>query len=186
MLPTVRFSTPVAIVQHVRERYKPTNTGRLFARLAQGTMILSCGQREPQFDPAPLLDPSVDWRLLYPRQGAPPLGRLPADPEGRRLGLVLLDGSWSQCAHLSRRLPVVSALPCVSLPECTPSFWTVRAQPRLEGRSTFEAALAAIEILEGDGEFVRELRRGFALVTARMLFLKGKLRAPEIPSGWRV
>ena len=36
--------------------------------------------------------------------------------EGRRLGFVLLDGTWSQCAHLSRRLPVVSQLPCVALP----------------------------------------------------------------------
>ncbi|MBV8879429.1 MAG: DTW domain-containing protein [Planctomycetaceae bacterium] len=181
-LPRVRFETPIAIVQHVRETWKPTNTGRLFARMAEGTKVLPVGMREPAFDPAPLRDPSMEWLLVYPRDGAPTLGPAPA---GQRRGYVLLDGSWPQCAHMSRRLPVVSELPCVALPPGPPSFWTVRTQHRAEGRSTFDAALQLVEMHEGAAA-VEPLRRAFAMLTARMLHLKGKLRSPEVPVEWGI
>jgi tRNA-uridine aminocarboxypropyltransferase len=181
LLPRVRFRTPIAIVQHVRELHKPTNTGRLFARMTEGTLLLPVGMREPAFDPAPLRDPEIEWRLVYPREGAPVL-----EPEpGRRIGFVLLDGSWGQCAHMSRRLPVVSDLPCVALPPGPPSFWTVRTQHHERGRSTFEAALQLVEMREG-AEAVQPLRRAFAMLTARMLHLKGKLSSPEIPAAWGI
>lgn len=185
LLPRLRFATPIAIVQHVREKYKPTNTGRLFAHMVEGTIVLPCGMREPAFDPKPLEDPSIDWRLLYPREGTPvlDLDKRPAD--GRRLGFVLLDGSWSQCSHMSRRLPIVAQLPCVALPPGPPSFWSVRAQHREEGKSTFEAALQALQLVEGSAA-VAPLRRAFAEITARLLHLKGKLRTPEIPTAWGV
>ena len=181
-LPRTRFSTPLVIVQHVRERWKPTNTGRLFARMAEGTAVLPAGMREPAFDPGPLRDPSIEWTLVYPREGAPVL-----DPEvrERRRGYVLLDGSWSQCAHLSRRLPFVRDLPCTALPPGPPSFWSVRYQHDERGRSTFEAALEVIRLHEGEAA-VAPLRRAFAMLTARMLHLKGKLKSPEIPASWEI
>jgi len=179
-LPRARFSTPLVIVQHVRERHKPTNTGRLFARMAEGTPVLPAGMREPAFDPGPLRDASIEWTLVYPREGAPVLG---PGAIGTRRGFVLLDGSWSQCAHLSRRLPVVRDLPCTALPPGPPSFWSVRAQHDERGRSTFEAALEVIRLHEGEAS-VAPLRRAFAMLTARMLHLKGKLKSPEVPTSW--
>jgi DTW domain-containing protein YfiP len=180
-LPRVRFSTRIAIVQHVRETWKPTNTGRLFARMAEGTLILPAGMREPAFDPGPLRDPEIEWTLVYPREGASILR-----PEaGRRRGFVLLDGSWGQCAHMGRRLPLVSDLPCVALPAGPPSFWSVRTQHNVKGRSTFEAALQLIELHEGSPA-VEPLRQAFAMLTARMLHLKGKLASPDIPPAWGI
>ncbi|HLY11942.1 MAG TPA: tRNA-uridine aminocarboxypropyltransferase [Planctomycetota bacterium] len=179
-LPKRRFSTPIAIVQHVRESYKPTNTGRLFARMTESTLLLPAGMREPAFDPGPLRDPSIEWTLIYPREGAPVLDPAPTE---RRRGFVLLDGSWRQCAHLSRRLPVIRDLPCAALPPGPPSFWSVRAQHDQRGRSTFEAALQLVELYEGRAA-TQPLREAFAMVTAHMLFLKGKLRSPEIPGSW--
>jgi DTW domain-containing protein YfiP len=181
-LPRIRFSTPLVIVQHVRERYKPTNTGRLFARMAEGTLLLPAGMRAPAFDPGPLADPAVDWTLIYPRAGAPVLDAAPA---GKRRGFVLLDGSWSQCARFSRRLPVVRELRCAALPPGPPSFWSVRTQHDERGRSTFEAALEVLRLHEGEAA-VAPLRRAFATLTARMLHLKGKLRSPEVPASWEV
>jgi DTW domain-containing protein YfiP len=183
LFPRLRFRTPIAIVQHVREKWKPTNTGRLFARMVEGTLLLPVGMRDPFFDPSPLQDPEIEWRLLFPKGGARDFdGR---EPSGRRIGYVLLDGSWHQCSHLSRRLPVISRLPCVALPPGPPTFWTVRAQHLEQGKSTFDAAVQALELREG-AEAVAPLRRAFAEVTARMLHLKGKLRSPEIPAAWGV
>lgn len=178
-LPRARFSTPLAIVQHVRERYKPTNTGRLFVRMTETTLLLPVGMREPAFDPGPLGDPSIEWTLVYPREGAPLLR-----PEaGPRRGFVLLDGSWGQCAHMSRRLPRIADLPCVALPPGPPSFWSVRTQHDEKGRSTFEAALQVISLFEGKAA-TDPLLRAFAMLTARMLHLKGKLPSPEVPASW--
>jgi len=73
----------------------------------------------------------------------------------------------------------------VTLPPSPPSIWKVRAQPREEGQSTFEAAVLAIQLLE-DPSLVAPLRRAFAAVTARLMFLKGRLRSPEVPASWPV
>jgi DTW domain-containing protein YfiP len=176
-LPRLRLATPVAVLQHVRERVKPTNTGRLLARMLEDSALLSFGQREPAFDPAPLRDRPVAWRLLFPRGDAPLL-----EPE-RPVGLVLLDGCWSRCRRASRHLPWVSELPAVSLPPGPPPVWTVRKQHLEGGLSTFEAALRALEVLEGSAAAL-PLRRAFARVTARQLYLKGRLPSPEIPAAW--
>ena len=181
----LEFRTPLAIVQHVHERFKPTNTGRLLARMVLGTPVLPCGMRSPPFDASALDDPSIEWRLLFPRQGAPVLDPDERPARGRRAGFVLLDGSWRQCSHLSRRLPRIAELPCVALPPAPPSFWTVRAQQDGRRRSTFEAACLLIERLEGPAA-AAPLRRAFAAVTAGHLHLKGRLPTPEVPSTWGV
>ena len=183
LLPKVRFATPIAIVQHIRERFKPTNTGRLFANIVEGTALLPYGMREPPFDPGPLVDPGIAWRVLYPREDAPVLDPTEAPPPGQKFGYVVLDGTWHQCSRMTRRVPVVMDLPCVALPPGEPAIWTVRTQHDPRGMSTFEAALRVLELVEGK-EATRPVREAFALVTARMLYLKGKLRSPDVPAEW--
>ena len=184
-LPRLRLATPMAIVQHNRERFKPTSTGRLLARMVEGAAVLPFGIRGVPFDPGPLLDPSIEWLLLFPREGAPEFDPRRRPTDGRRLGLVLLDGTWSQCARMSHRVPGISRLPCLALPAGGPSIWTVRTQHDERGRSTFEAALQGLQLL-GDSGAAAVLREAFAQITAMMLHLKGKLRSPEIPAAWRV
>lgn len=184
-LPTLRFATPVAFVQHVDEVHKPTNTARVFAKMVEGTKILPYGMREPAFDPSPLDVPEIDWRLLFPRDEATELtGDTPlvAAP-GRRIGFVVLDGTWHQCSRMGRRVPVVQDLPCVALPAGEPSFWTVRTQHDPRGMSSFDAAYRSLRAIEGVAA-VRPLLEAFALVTAQMLFLKGRTTSPEIPPEW--
>jgi tRNA-uridine aminocarboxypropyltransferase len=177
----VRLATPIAIVQHAAEQGKPTNTGRLFARMVEGTALLPYGRREPPFDPKPLEDPSVDWRLLFLRPGAAVLDPAERPASGRRLGFVVLDGTWTQCARMGRRIAAVADLPCVALPAGPPSIWGVRTQRDERGLSTFEAAVRAIELVEGPAA-IAPVRHAFALVTGRLLYIKGKPRSPEIPA----
>lgn len=178
LLPRMRLQTPLAIIQHARERVKPTNSGRLLARIVEDTTLIPHGVAGLPFDPGPLADPEVDWVLLYPKVDAPVL------QPGRRVGLVLLDGTWNQAARMARRVPGMTTLPCATLPPGPPPLWTVRAQPREGGLSTFEAALRALEILEGP-DATAPLRHAFELLTARFLFIKGLLPTPEVPVSWR-
>jgi DTW domain-containing protein YfiP len=172
LLPTVRLSTRIVVVQHVREIMKPTNTARLLARMVEGTALVPWGMREPPFDPSRLRDPAIDIRVLFPREDAPVLSLDPPAADRAR-GIVLLDGTWHQCTRMTRRVEVVRDLPCVALPAGPPSVWGVRTQHDERGLSTFEAGLRVLELLEGS-DAVAPLRRGFEVIVARMLFMKGK------------
>jgi DTW domain-containing protein YfiP len=177
LLPTVEVSTPLVVVQHVGEAIKPTNTVRLLQRMVPAVRVLPWGMREPPFDPSPL-QTGTRFELLFPGEDAPVLEPA-ADPDR---GFVLLDGTWHQCSRMARRVPVVQDLPCVALPDGPPSIW-VRTQHDPRGVSTFEAALRVFELRESP-EIVGALRQAFEIVTARLLFMKGRLRTPDVPVQW--
>ena len=177
LLPKIEITTPLAVVQHVGEAIKPTNTVRLLRSMIPSMRMLPWGMREPPFDPSPL--EGTRYVLLFPAEDAPVLDPSDSDPSR---GYVLLDGTWHQCSRMARRVPVVSALPCVALPPGAASIW-VRNQHDPRGMSTFEAALRVLALHEPPDR-VAELQRAFEIVTARLLFMKGKLRSPEVPAEW--
>ncbi len=188
--PRVECSAPLVVVRHIRERWKPTNTGRWLADMVPGTALASYGQREPPFDPAAVQPPGTTMVVLFPREDATVLDPAGLDalrgalPPGQRLGFVLLDGTWHQCSRMSRRTPGVSALPCVALPPGPPSRWGVRTQHDARGLSTFEAGLRLIAVLDG-AQRAAPLQAIFHEIAARMMYMKGKLPRPEVPAAWR-
>lgn len=188
--PTVESSAALVVVRHVREQWKPTNTGRWLADMVPGTVLTHYGQREPPFDATPLERPDVRFCVLFPREGATVL-----DPEGmralraalepgQRLGFVLLDGTWHQCSRMSRRVPVVGDLPCVALPPGPLSRWGVRTQHEEQGLSTFEAAVRLVSLVDGPAK-AATLQAIFHEIAARMMYMKGRLPKPEVPAQWR-
>lgn len=183
LMPTVELKTPLVVVQHVRERWKPTNTIRLLHKMAPSVAVLPYGMREPAFDPGPLRDPDVDYYNLFLRDDALDVAELPPPEPGRRRGFVVLDGTWHQCSRMARRVPVLQDFPCVKLPEGKPSIWRVRTQHDPRGVSSFEAAMRLLDMVEGP-EAIAPMVEAFELITARLLFLKGKLRSPEVPEDW--
>lgn len=189
LMPRVELQTRLFVVQHIRERFKPTNTGRLLTTMVPSVPLRHYGMREPPFDSAPFEDPSIDYRLVFPREDAVELR--PGEPglglnvaPGKQLGFVLIDGTWHQCSRMTRRVPVVQEYPCVVLPPGPPSIWGVRTQHDERGLSTFEAALRLAGILEGE-QAVEPLRRAWEEICARALFMKGRLEKPEVPQEWR-
>lgn len=178
----------IAVVQHIGERFKPTNTGRLLVRMIEGAKLSYFGMREPPFDTSPFTDPEVAWHMVFPREGTPVMdaeqrAAMRREAGARRLGFVLLDGTWHQCSRMSRRVPAVKDFPCVALPEGPPSRWGVRTQHDTRGLSTFEAGTRLIAMLEGR-HAAEPLQRIFHTIAARLLFMKGKLRQPEVPAPW--
>lgn len=188
--PDVHTDAEILVVQHIGERFKPTNTGRLLTRMVDGAQLLWYGMREPPFDASPFEREDVVWHLVFPREEAPVLdpSRLVAMKseagEGRKLGFVFLDGTWHQCSRMSRRVPGVKALPPVALPDGPPSRWGVRTQHDERGLSTFEAGTRLLALLEGRAA-AEPLQTIFHELAARLLYMKGKLRQPEVPAEWR-
>jgi DTW domain-containing protein YfiP len=183
-LPTLELSTRVVIVQHVKERQKPTNTARLAHRMLAGSRIIHFPPEEGIFDASPLEDPDVDYDVVFPRDDAvtltPDIARAKS---GRERCYVVLDGTWRQCSRMSRRVPRVRDLRCLALPPGAPSIWGMRRQHDPRGLCTMEAIIRLLEMTEGP-DAVAPLNRAFQTVAARMLYMKGRLRTPEIPESW--
>lgn len=183
LLPKLEFTTPLVVVQHVGELWKPTNTVRLMERMLPDLTVRRYAMREPPFDASPLEQPDIEFYNLFLRDDAQLITDLPEPPAGKRRGYVLLDGTWHQCSRMSRRVPVVKDLPCVALPPGPASIWRVRTQHDPRGVSSIEAAMRLLELTEG-AEKVEPMRRAFEIVTARLLYLKGRLPTPEVPADW--
>ncbi len=184
-MPRLRLATRIVVVQHNRERHKPTNTGRLVHLMLENSALVRHAVRDEPFDPTPLSDPRLDYHLLFPRDDAREIDRDELAPDsGRQVALVVLDGTWAQCSRMSRRVPVVNALPCLMLPAGPPTHWGVRTTPDPGRVSTLDAVIRVLGLLEGR-RIARELANFFDLVAARTLFMKGKLSSPMVPDVWR-
>jgi DTW domain-containing protein len=175
-LPTVSVSTPLAVIQNVREIHKPNNTAKLLRRVLPQVTLLHYGMREPPFDPSSLREVPVQWWVLFPAEDAVPLDEaLSAGASG----FLMLDGTWHQCSRMRRRVPWVSERPSVRLPDGPPSRWGGRTQHDPRGLSTYEAALRLLQHAE-PGADLEALRRAFEVVNARTKFAKGLSSTPDV------
>lgn len=142
-LPRVRNRTPVVIVRHRLEAFRPTNTARLAALVLEDVELYELGRRGATGCDAPLGTPGT-W-LLFP--GGPP--RSPDAPRPARL--LVLDGTWPQARRMAQRLDAVRGLPRLALPPPSVSPDRLRAEPHREGMATLEAIACALEMLDGPG-----------------------------------
>lgn len=195
--PRLELATQLVIVQNNKERYKPTNTGRLLPQILGNCELIHVGVRDVEFDPAPLCRPNHEYLLIFPRvrdpegpepELAPVLDsqtfahRRAARPDAIQ-SVVLLDGTWAQCSRMSRRFDVLADMQAFALPDGPPGHWGVRTPSEPSRISTFEAAVRVIELAEGR-EPAAAMQAYFDRIAAATLFMKGKLRSPDVPREW--
>lgn len=172
-LPVRDLTTAFIVVQHNRERTKPTSTGRVAAAVLRAPVVYYGAQGEAM-DTAPLEDPSLDYFVLFPSPDAPALSEATTTPApGKRRCVVVLDGTWHQCSRMARRAAKICELPHRTLPPGPPSRWGVRTPPHPGALCTFEAATRVVELLHGP-EAAAPMAEFFAELSARMLGMRGR------------
>ncbi len=200
--PRVQLPFRMIVVQNNRELHKPTNTGRQVVRSIVGSELLMWGVLDhagesphtAEFDDSALVQPEVDYRLIFPRS-------LDGDPETRETreaspelqrehfagptAVVLLDGTWTQCSRMSRRIAAIERMPAFRLPPGPDSHWGVRVASEASRISTYEAAVRVLEIA-GELSAAAAMQEWFDIHSARMQFMKGKRGSPEVPAEWVV
>lgn len=195
--PWLDLETALLIVRSNKERNKPTNTARMLPQLLRNAELVHHGERGVEFDTSVLTRPDRDYLLIFPRVDDPegpspkPAPILDAELLAERraarpdamLTIVLLDGTWAQCSRMSRRVPELASMQAVALPEGLPSHWGVRMASDPSRLSSFEAAIRVIELCEGPRAAL-SMQTYFDRVAAAMLFMKSKLRSPEVPDEW--
>lgn len=185
-MPRVEVAFDLLVVQNNHERNKPTNTGRLILESMPSARLSRYAVRGEAYDPTPLRDPDLDYLLLFPRDDARELGPDDLRPvDGRRRCVVLVDGTWGQCSRMSRRVPGLAEMPAYLLPPGPASHWGVRRASEPSRISTFEAMIRLVELSEGL-DAAAPLHEFFDRLAAAMLFMKGKLRSPEVPEQWPI
>jgi DTW domain-containing protein YfiP len=195
--PWLDLETALLIVRSNKERNKPTNTARMLPQMLRNAELVHHGERGVEFDASVLTRPERDYLLIFPRvddpEGPTPkpapildaellAARRAARPDAM-LTIVLLDGTWAQCSRMSRRVPELMSMQAVALPEGLPSHWGVRMASDPSRLSSFEAAIRVIELCEGPRAAL-SMQTYFDRVAAAMLFMKSKLRTPEVPDEW--
>jgi DTW domain-containing protein len=135
----------VDVLIHHREYWRPTSTGRLVNRIVAGSREFVVRQgRLPER--ATVIMPERELWILHPRGETLPTG---ADPAG--LQVVLLDGSWSEAAHMAKSVARWGRL--IRLPEGGPSRSSLRRQETPGKFATAESLLhlyAGLGLAEAD------------------------------------
>ncbi|NDG84286.1 MAG: DTW domain-containing protein [Proteobacteria bacterium] len=154
------------LLVHPREYSKTTGTARIVARSIRDCRIFRGYGQDFDQDPRLLVllqDPTLRVVILYPGPKSVNLtetseeGLLEALPrDGRRLCILLVDGTWSSAKRMIRTSRVLSELPRVSFSVEAPSRFRFKKQPNAVCLSTVEATSLLIETLA---------RRGLCSVT---------------------
>jgi DTW domain-containing protein YfiP len=154
--PGVPVACPVSllVLQHPREQREPKGTARLLHLALAGSRLL-VGEDWSAAPPDPVAATGRPRRdvLLYP--ATPDDAALPAPPpldpgwleQPETLRLVVIDGTWRKSRLMLYRSPWLQGLPRFSLGAPPPSRYAVRRARGVGQRSTFEAALLALQAL---------------------------------------
>jgi DTW domain-containing protein len=89
--------------------------------------------------------------VLFPSAGSRDLGAPGWFPRGRRLTLLVIDGTWHQARRMVRASALLSALPHLSFRPAAPSGYRIREQPGETCLSTVEAVHSVIDLLGSAG-----------------------------------
>jgi DTW domain-containing protein YfiP len=158
-IPRVETRTRLLLLQHLVEKRKKSNTGRLATLALVNSRLLTHGAPGESLDIALLSEPGT-W-LLFP--DGPPAP--PDAPPPRQL--VVVDASWSQARRMSQRIAVLRTLPRLVLPPPEPGMLRLRDPSHPSGMSTLDAIARAVAMLEGP-EVAAPLERLAALRVQRI------------------
>ena len=174
-LPQLVLPIQIIVVQHARELHKPSNTGRLVHKLFKNSILLSYGVKDQTFNTKPLQDSKTDYYVLFPKRSATVVNKkFLKQRKGRKIAFVLLDGTWSQAARMSHRVPYVKDFPFVSFSKNIATQWGVRQAVESSRLCTLEAAIYWVENCYGSQKAL-PLKRIFKHVRDRHFLTKRRV-----------
>ncbi len=168
--PTVNNRTGITILQHPRERFHPKGTVPIAQHGLTHVQVVVAHFDENK-EPTATLDLPAGTGLLYPHERSRPLAEVA--PALRPAHLILLDGTWGNAHRLYRSNPWLGNLPHFHLEPEEPGRYRIRGEPDPLGRSTIEAILGALRILEPETRGLDRLGQAFdAMIDAQVAVIE--------------
>lgn len=176
-VPRIPNSTPVAILQHPKERAHPIGTARL-ARLGLTNVHVEVtwNANDVETEVPPWVPSHAG--LLYPSPGARDLASVPEG--GRPRALVVIDGTWHTARTLHRDKKWLHHLPHFQLSPEAPSRYRIRREPSRDAVSTLEAILEALRVLEPETPGTDDLLAAFdSMIEEQVAFMSRRGGRPR-------
>lgn len=135
------------ILGHPRELRNSVGTGRMLHLTVTNSRLIEGREFSQNAELNALIsDPALHCAMLYPGAQALDLSRCePAQarefvPNGKRLALILVDGTWDLARGMIHKSPNLRALPQLCFTPERPSAYEIRRQPEAHCLSTLECA----------------------------------------------
>lgn len=187
LVPHLSTNAKVVIIMHDSERAKPSNTGRLLLQCLSNSEVRIRGAKDRSpTDLSGLNDNTKENLLLSLHPEAELINEDFVKNLKKPVQLIVPDGSWSQAARMGAKLSQqISHLRRVSLAPEKPSIYRLRSEHHPDGMATFEAVALALKYLEREnGRAIEEkMTKIFHIMTDRILWVRGKIRADEVYGG---
>ena len=171
----------MVLLLHHSESRKPSNTGQLAAQCLENSQVAlhgaPAGEKACGLMPWPA---STQPLLLFPHADATPFSTWANHPQP--ITLVVPDGTWRQAFKMRRRVPGLSALPCVASPIGDPTRYQLRSEKLAGGLATMEAIARAMGVFEGP-EVERALLHVFRVMVERTLWARGLMATHKVTGG---
>jgi DTW domain-containing protein len=186
LAPKLSIDTKIIVLLHMRERSRPTNTGRLLKLALPEVDVRIRGDLDIPMNSDGLVTEDRETLLFYPSEHAVELSEEFLKTISKPITLVVPDGSWRQASKVSKRVEVLKNVRHVKLPPGPIPQYRLRKETKPGGMSTFEAVARALGIIEG---FViqEKLEELFKILAERTLWSRAKLLITdcetEIPRG---
>lgn len=181
----IELVTKVTVVMHAAERDKNSSTARLLSLMLKNCSIHQVGRPDTPFRGLPTSEPDVESLLLFPDASAPELSSEYCLELGKRIQLVVPDGTWSQAKRIFQRNESLYKLRRVRIPPAQTEY-CLRRNIHPGTLCTAEAVAYALGIIEGL-EVQNKILEGFREMSNRVLwgrksskaFKSGMLTAPS-------
>lgn len=167
--------TPVTIIMHRREAYKPSSTSRLTRLALQQCDVYLRGDIEKPLDLEAIFPEPETCLFLNLSDRSQVLDRALVE-KNSFARLVVPDGSWRQARKMGRREPTLERMTWVKLPPGPRSRYLLRYQPVSGGLATIEAIAMALGVLDGPAG-QDHLGHVFALMVERTLSSRYHMRS---------
>ena len=146
-----------AILIHRLEIERKIATGTMSHLILQNSYLLpGCDYSDDETLNRLINNPNNHCIVLYPGKNSLNLSRLSSEqkraitPEGKKLVVIVIDGTWSTARHTMRLSRNLKDLPRISF-DTSPSNFRIRKQPSIECCASIEAIHKTIELL-GDSQ----------------------------------
>jgi DTW domain-containing protein YfiP len=173
--PGLDLRTQVLVIMHFREVPLTTNTARWATLALKNAEIRVRGLPEQPLRTEDLGGDAREWWVLYPDESAEVMDEEWVRARAKPVTLIVPDGNWAQAKKAFKREMALQKFPRVKLPPGPPSKYWLRAAPRPEALSTYEAIARAMGALEGP-PVQEKMEKLFDLMVERTLMARGQAR----------
>lgn len=144
--------TSITVLMHHRETHLNTSTAIVAHRILKNSKIVLRGLPEKHFEYSDLMisEDEIPY-YLFPTDDAILLDDdFVKAHEGKKVHLIVPDGSWTQAKKVYRREKCLHHIKCVKLSTLRKSEYELRKSPREDGVCTFEAIAYALGAIESE------------------------------------